>query len=241
MQSSLYVALSAQVATQKRLETIANNLANSTTAGFRAEETKFEAMLGDESTENVHCSSSGDTYITREAGALTKTDNPLDVAVQGDAWFAVQTPAGTVYTGDGRMQMTPQGGLQSLLGYPILDVGGAPVQVDPDGGTLRIAQDGMITQNNRQLGAIGLFTIDPKATLERYDNSGVIPDTPATPALDFSRVGVVQGFVEGSNVNPVWEMTQLIQVQRNFEAVANSIDQSEDSLRQAIKELGPTS
>ncbi len=99
----------------------------------------------------------------------------------------------------------------------------------------------MITQNNRQLGAIGLFTIDPKATLERYDNSGVIPDTPATPALDFSRVGVVQGFVEGSNVNPVWEMTQLIQVQRNFEAVANSIDQSEDSLRQAIKELGPTS
>ena len=87
----------------EKLDVIANNLANSNTAGFRAEETKFEAMLGDESTENVHFSSSGDTYITREAGSLTKTDNPLDVAVQGNAWFAVQTPSGTVYTRDGRM------------------------------------------------------------------------------------------------------------------------------------------
>jgi flagellar basal-body rod protein FlgF len=69
----------------------------------------------------------------------------------------------------------------------------------------------------------------------------VIPDTPASPALDFSRVGVAQGFVEGANINPVLEMSQLIMVSRSFEAVSSSIGQSEDSLGEAIKTLGPSS
>jgi flagellar basal-body rod protein FlgF len=69
----------------------------------------------------------------------------------------------------------------------------------------------------------------------------VIPDAPAAPALDFSRVGVVQGYVEGANVNPMLEMSQLIMVSRTFEAVSSSINQSSDSLDEAIKALGPSS
>lgn len=226
---------------QKRMETIANNVANSTVAGFRGEETKFEAMLSNASTESVAYCSHGDTYITREAGPVIRTDNPLDIAVQGDAWLAIQTPSGIAYTRDGRMKMTPEGELQSIAGHRVLDVGGAPLQVDPNGGPLQIANDGMITQNNRQLGAVGLFMIDPHASLSRYENSGVIPDQPATPALDFNKVGVQQGHIEGSNVNPMWEMTQLITVSRSYEAVASSVDQSEDSLREAIKALAPSS
>lgn len=241
MQSSLYVAISGQVALQKRMETIANNIANANTAGFRAEETKFEQVLSNAATEPVAFSSPGDSYIRRDAGRVTVTDNPLDMAVQGDAWFAIQTPAGIVYTRDGRMQMTALGDLQSVEGYPMLDVGGAPLQVDPNGGRIQIASDGMITQNGIQLGAVGLFVIDKNANLQRYENSGVIPDTPAQPALDFNRVGVLQGHVEGSNVNPMWEMTQLILVSRTYEAVSNHIGQSSDSLEEAIKALGPTS
>lgn len=241
MQSSLYVALSGQMALQRRMETIANNVANATVAGFRAEQTKFEAMLSDAASESVMFASPGDSYIDRTPGQLIPTGNPLDVAVQGDAWFAIQTPSGTVYTRDGRMQMTAEGGLQSIAGHPMLDVGGAPLQVDPRGGPIQIARDGMITQNDRQVGAIGLFTIDPQASLARYENSGVIPDKPATPALDFGHLAIQQGHIEGSNVNPMWEMSQLIMVSRSYDAVSNSISQSQDSLEEAIKALGPTS
>jgi flagellar basal-body rod protein FlgF len=237
----MYVALSAQMSLQRRMETLANNVANASVAGFRGEQTKFESVLSDAATESVAFSSAGDSFINRSAGQLTRTDNPLDIAVQGDAWFAIQTPSGTVYTRDGRMQIGLGGELQSIDGHPMLDVGGSPIQVDPNAGPLQIAGDGMITQNNRQIGAVGLFTIDQDAKLSRYENSGVIPDKPATPALDFTRVGVVQGHIEGSNVNPMWEMSQLIMVSRSYDAVSGSIDQSEDSLKEAIKALGPSS
>jgi flagellar basal-body rod protein FlgF len=241
MQASLYVALSAQMAMQRRMETIANNVANANTPGFRAEETKFEQVLSNAATETVAYASPGDTYIKRDAGPVIPSGNPLDMAIQGDAWFAIQTPSGTVYTRDGRMQISPGGELQSIAGYPLLDVGGAPIQVAPNAGPLQIAKDGMITQNNRQVGAVGLYAIDEDASLSRFENSGVIPDKPATPVLDFNRYGVLQGHVEGSNVNPVWEMTELIRVSRSYEMVTTSIGQSHDSIREAIRELGPSS
>ncbi|MFN3622602.1 MAG: flagellar basal-body rod protein FlgF [Hyphomicrobium sp.] len=241
MQSGLYVALSSQMSIQKRLETIANNVANASTPGFRREEIKFEAMLSNSSSESVAFASPGDSYIKRDPGQMIRTGNPLDVAVQGDAWFALQTPSGVVYTRDGRMQMTAEGELQSIAGYPILDAGGAAIQVNPNAGPIQISNDGMITQNDLQFGAIGLFTIDPTAKLSRFENSGVIPDIPGAPTLDFNRVGVVQGHIEGSNVNPMWEMSQLIMTSRSYDMVSRSVDQSEDSLREAIKALAPSS
>jgi flagellar basal-body rod protein FlgF len=241
MQSGLYVALSAQMALQKRMESLANNLANASVAGFRGEETKFESVMSDMATEQVAFASPGKTFIRRDAGQVTATGNPLDVAVQGDAWMAIQGTDGFVYTRDGRMKLGPGGELQSIAGYPILDVGGSPITIDPGGGPLQISDNGMISQNGRQLGAIGLFTIDQDANLQRFENSGVIPDKPAQPALDFSKYGIVQGHIEGSNVNPVMEMSQLILVSRSYDAVSNSINNSEDSLRDAIKSLGPGS
>lgn len=240
MQSGLYVSLSSQMAFQRRMETIANNVANASTPGFRREEIKFEAMLSNSSSESVAFASPGDTFIKRDPGQMTRTGNPLDVAVQGDAWFALQTPSGVVYTRDGRMQMTPEGELQSVDGYPFLDAGGAAIQVNPNAGPIQIASDGMITQNELQFGAVGLFTIDPKAKLSRFENSAVIPDIPGAPTLDFNRVGVMQGHIEGSNVNPMWEMSQLIMASRSYDAVSQSINQSEDSLREAIKSLAPS-
>ena len=99
----------------------------------------------------------------------------------------------------------------------------------------------MISQSGRQVGAIGLFEIDPGASLRRAENSGVVPDKPATPILDFTRAGVVQGAVESSNVDPVREMTRLIEVTRAFDGVAAEASQSEGSLRDAIKTLGSAS
>src|SRR5919201_1959887 len=103
MQTSLYVALSAQLTLQKRLDAIANNVANINTAGFKAEEVRFETLLSQAPLEPVSFVSSGDTYLSRRVGEIVKTDNALDVAVEGEAGLAIQTPAGTVYTRDGRL------------------------------------------------------------------------------------------------------------------------------------------
>ena len=241
MQSSFHVALSAQISLQKRLETIANNVANASTAGFRAEEVKFETVLSHASNTPVAFASTGQSYLSRASGELVRTDNQFDVAVQGDAWLGIQTPAGTVYTRDGRFKMTPTGELQTLNGYAVLDAGSSPIQLDPNAGPPRIARDGAISQNNRAIGAIGLFKIDDKASLRRFDNSGVIPDRPATPAVEFSKIGMQQGFIERANVNPVMEMSKLIMVSRAFDAVSSSLKDSESSMQEAIRTLGATS
>ncbi len=241
MQTNFSVALSAQISLQKRLETIANNVANASTAGFRAEEVKFETLLSQASNTPVAFASTGQSYLSRASGELVRTDDQFDVAVQGDAWLGVQTPAGTVYTRDGRFKMTPTGELQTLNGYAVLDAGNSPILLDPNGGAPRIGRDGAITQNNRAIGAIGLFRIDEQATLRRFDNSGVIPDRPATPAVEFSKIGMQQGFIERANVNPVLEMSKLITVSRTFDAVSSSLKDSESTMEDAIKTLGATS
>jgi flagellar basal-body rod protein FlgF len=238
MQTGLYVALSAQMALQKRLDTIAANVANAGTIGYRADEVKFETFLSQAGADPIAFASSGETYLSRKGGELVKTDNPLDVAVRGQGWLAIATPSGPAYTRDGRMRMTESGELQSLNGYPILDVGGAPLVLDPAAGAPTIASDGMITQGKQQLGAVGLFRIDEHAKLRRFENSGVIPDRRAEPVLDFTANGVVQGFVERANVNPVLEMSHLIMVTRAMESVTATINESESSLRNAIKDLG---
>jgi flagellar basal-body rod protein FlgF len=241
MQPSLYVSLSGQMALMRRLETIAHNVANSHTAGFRAEGIKFDELLSNKTANPTAFVSAGTTYISRETGEIMPTNNPFDVAVTGDAWLSIQTPAGNVYTRDGRMRMTPEGELQTLNGYPILDVGGAPIQVNPNGGAPQIASDGTITQGNTQVSALGLFTIPEDARLTRFENSGVIPDRAAEPALDFTRVGVAQGYVERANVNPVLEISKMIMIQRSFDAIAGSISKSEGTLDNAIRTLGEPS
>jgi len=238
MQSNLYVSLSAQMSLQKRLDTIAHNLANASTAGFRAEEVKFESVLSLTAPDPVAFASTGSSFIARTSGEFVRTDNALDVAVEGDAWLAIGTPAGQVFTRDGRMRMTDAGELQTLNGHAVQDAGGAPIRLDPNAGPPRIARDGTITQNDRQVGALGLFAIDPTANLTRFENSGVVPDRPAAPVLDFTKTGVQQGFIERANVNPVNEITKLIMVQRAFEAVTASIKDSESSLQDAIRSLG---
>ncbi len=125
MQDSLYVALSSQIALERRLDTIADNVANASTIGFRATGVKFQDVVSGTGPKSVSFASSGKTYLSGAHGALTETGNPFDFAVQGDAWFAIDTPAGTVMTRDGRFSMNENGELMSIEGYPVLDSGGA--------------------------------------------------------------------------------------------------------------------
>jgi flagellar basal-body rod protein FlgF len=238
MQNGLYVDVSGQVSLEKRLETIADNIANMNTVGFRATGVSFETEIQRAGDASVSYVASGGDYISRRIGGLTKTDNALDFAIQGDGWFGVETPDGVAYTRDGRARIDESGQLRTLNGDAILDAGGAPLLIDGAAGTLAVSPDGMISQNGKQIGAIGIFEIEPDAKLTRAENSGVKTDRPAVPILEFTRNRIVQGAVEGSNVDPVREMARLIEVTRAFDGVTAESSQTEASLTDAIKALG---
>jgi len=238
MQSGLYVALSAQVALQNRLETIAQNVANGTSTGYRGSEMKFNAVLSKMSDPLVSFVSSGSGVIKRSSGEYVKTGNPLDVAVRGDGWLSVLTPSGQAYTRDGRMRTTTAGDLVSMTGARILDAGGGPIQIDPTAGQPEIAADGTITQNGRRAAVLGLFTLPGDARLSRVEGNAFTSNVPGTPIVDSAANGVAQGFVEQSNVNPMTEMTRLIYVQRAFDGVTSTLQATESSLKNAIQTLG---
>jgi flagellar basal-body rod protein FlgF len=238
MQNGLYVSLSAQISLERRLETIAANIANANTPGYRVDGVSFSTELAKAGDARIAFVDAGRDYVSRRAGPLINTGNPLDMAIQGDGWFAVQSGGQTVYTRDGRMKMDENGGLLSMTDAPVLDAAGAPIQLDPGGGPPAIARDGMISQNGRQIGAVGLFALDADVKLTRAGTSGFTSDKGAQPILDFRSDGVAQGFIEGANVDPVREMTRLIEISRTFDGVTNGVNQTESSLQDAIKTLG---
>ncbi|MEI8178426.1 flagellar basal-body rod protein FlgF [Aestuariivirga sp.] len=232
------VGLSGQLALERRLETIANNVANAGTAGYKAEAITFATIVSKTQPFQTSFAFDGGPHVNMAGGALKQTGNPLDVAVRGKGFLAISTPQGTAYTRDGRMQMLPTGDIVTLEGHPVLDAGGAPLTADPAGGAPDIANDGTVRQKGRALGALGLFDIDLSKGYSRYENSAFIPAAATTPIDDFTRDGIVQGFTEESNVNPVTEMTRLIAVQRAFEAMSASLEQRDQAMRETIQGLG---
>jgi flagellar basal-body rod protein FlgF len=235
--TATYVAISAQIAMERRLEAIASNVANVNTAGYRAVGVRFSTELTQAG--QVNFTSPGETYVVRAQGPISHTGNDLDVAVDGDGWFGLETPSGTVYTRDGRFQMTANGDLQSVNGYSVLDSGGSPITLDASAGPVAIAENGAISQGGKRLGVIGLFTLPADATLTRHDNSAVASDKPADPVEDMTANSIRQGYIEGSNVNPIVEMTRLIEAARAFDQATTAIDQNDQVSEEAIKTLAP--
>ncbi len=238
MEAGIYVAVSGQVALQRRLDTIANNVANSTTPGFRAENVTFETVLSQTQRSTVAYSGTGESTFSRASGPIVQTTNPLDVAVHGDAFLSVSGANGPVYTRDGRMRISTQGDLENMNGQQILDQSGGPIQINPGRGPVQISRDGTISQNGERVGRIGLFQIPANAKLVRHEGAAVVPDLPAEPVVDFVSMGFAQGYIEKANVNPVMEMTRLISVTRAFEAMTAAGEQSDRKLTEAIKALG---
>jgi flagellar basal-body rod protein FlgF len=235
VEAGLYVLLSGQLALQRRLDTVANNVANSATSGFRAENVTFESIL---SRQSIAYSGKGNATFSTNSGGLVQTDNPLDIAIQGDAFFAISTPSGTVYTRDGRLSVSAAGDLQTLEGHALLDSSGSPLQINPGLGPIAIAPNGVMSQNGKPIGTIGLFKLPPGAQIQRGSGAGLVSDKPAQPVIDFAENGIKQGYVENANVNPVREMTNLVAISRTFEALSSSLDQSDRKLDEAIRTLG---
>jgi flagellar basal-body rod protein FlgF len=241
METGIYVALSSQVALEQRLATLADNVANINTVGFRATEIKFQDVLQRSGGTDVHYVDPGAEFLSEKNGALAPTGNTLDFAIRGNAYFQVQTPSGPALTRDGRFSLTPTGNLVTVEGYSVLDAGGAPIQVPTRSADISLGNDGSIQANGQRVASLGLFEANMNNGYQRVGGSAFIPSAGAQAVVDRIDAGVVQGFVEESNVNAIQEMTRLIMVQRNFEDVSATMQKNETSLDDAIKSLGSKS
>jgi flagellar basal-body rod protein FlgF len=244
MNTALYVGLSRQETLQRALDIAANNIANANTVGFKLE----QQLVGAE--EATPPSTPGarpvvyvlDHGVARDftQGGLEESGNPYDVAIEGDGFYLVQTPAGTRYTRDGRFTVDTQNQLVTKSGDPVLGNNGRPITLDPAQGEPHVAKDGTVSQKNASVGRIGVVRFADLSALTKvgdnfYDAPASAVSTPANDAV------VRQGMTERSNVQPLLEITNLIEITRAYERVAKMMDQTSDLSSRAIQRLGQVS
>ena len=232
MDNSVYVALSKQTAADRQLEVIANNMANSSTVGYKSEDLLFKQYLAKDSGGTTTYVDSPSLTRNNDQGELKATGNPLDFAIQGNAYFGVQTPSGEKYTKAGNFIINQAGQLSTTEGYPVVDQGGATINFEPEDKNIVVYDDGRVEVDGQERGALGSFSFPKGTKLEKVGNNLLTTDVNATAATD---VRIAQGMLEQSNVNPILEMTKMINVQRDFERTNSFISTIYDLQDGAIK------
>jgi flagellar basal-body rod protein FlgF len=226
MDSGYYSLLSGLLARSQQLDASANNAANTSTKGFRAETTYFrDTILGPNAGDsqlnralNDYGVVGGD-YVKTGQGQVTQTGNPLDVALQGPGFFAVQTAAGVRYTRAGSFMRGADGALRTPKNQVILGVNGAPIVVPP--GQVDIALDGTVSVAGGVAGKLNVLDF-PKGTPLSPEGDTLFraPAQTATPALTTE---VHQGSLEGSNIDAVTGATNMTLVARQFEMMQKAL------------------
>ncbi|MFM8939247.1 MAG: flagellar basal-body rod protein FlgF [Phenylobacterium sp.] len=242
MDNALYVGLSRQMTLRRHLDIVANNIANADTAGFKAEqplirtEPKAPARSADGPNPIKFVLDSG---LARDfsQGALRATNAAFDLAIDGPGFFRIQTPGGQRFTRDGHFRLDETGRIVTQSGQPVLDPGGAEVIIDPRNGPVEIARDGSISQGIEQVGRIDVVTFDSLSVLEKvgdnqFRNTSNAQPQPAPGSL------VRQGMLEASNVNPILQVTDLIEVTRAYESLNRIMENTQDLSRRAVERLG---
>ena len=240
MDRLIYLSMAGAKATLQRQDTLANNLANASTNGFRAEMQAFRAVpvLGQGASTRVYALESTIGHDTR-SGPVQSTGRPLDVAVQGKAWLAVQSLDGTeAYTRAGSLQVSPEGQLVTPTGLPVLGDGG-PITVGVNA-NVEIANDGSITTTTgngrpQQVGKLKLVTSE--ALLNR-GTDGLFRAADGELQAD-PTARVQSGALEGSNVSPIETMVAMIAAARQFEQQMKMLQGAEQREQGAAKLLAP--
>lgn len=239
MENAITAGLAKQIVLARSLDTTANNVANQTTSGFKADHIAFReylARIDAASTGDPEVSlvSDPDTYTDFAPGGIEQSYRDLDFAIDGDGFFAVETASGVRYTRDGRFNVNAYGELVTRSGAQVLDAGGAPILVDPEAGPIVSTTDGELQQNATQIAKLGVYRFDDLRELRKAgDNMFAAATDPA--ASETPRVR--QGFIETSNVNPVAAMTDMIEIMRAYEQAARLTETASDLERQAVETL----
>lgn len=243
MNSGIYSALSGNLAAMNRLDVISNNLANINTPGYKKDKMSFEGLLaGSVNPPAVPQGMTadpvlqrGNVYIDYSAGPTSQSGNPLDLALDGDGFFAVTTPDGTAYTRQGNFRASVDGTLVTVDGYPVQGLGGAAIRIQ--GSRIEIDSIGGVMVDGTQTGAISVVDFEKPYALTKIGSALFISADPqVTPQV--GKAQIQQGHIEGSNVESISEMVQLIETNRYFEACSKVIKGFEDMAIKAANDLG---
>ena len=235
MRTSSYLALSRQTVLQREMTVIANNLANATTTGYQAERLVFDEALA--RTGHRAVAFVQDVAQARDLapGPITQTGNPLDLALEGPGYLAFATAEGVRYGRAGHLEIDREGRLVNADGQPLLDDSGNPISLPLDEPTVTVAGDGTISRRGGPLGRISIATFPNEHALRHAGGGLFAAEEPGLPPSPATRV--VQGALEGSNVQPVLEMTRMIETSRAFEGTQRLIEAHHDLERRAIERV----
>jgi flagellar basal-body rod protein FlgG len=257
MSGEIYMAAAAALAYEKRLEVIANNLANVNTAGFKRDDVAFQAYLS--SAEKVAATvyppypagQAGEsfwvTYQSRtdfSPGPLQQTGNRLDLALNGKGFFTVESPDGPVYTRRGNFTLSAEGVLVTQEGWPVQGTAGE-IRLDesgagPAGLDVSVGEDGTVRLSGRDVGRIRVDDFSDTGSLVKIGHGYFKADDAAAAAAAPQDLRVAQGFLEMSNVEAVRAMTEMIEILRGYESYQRVIRSIDEANAKSISEVGRT-
>lgn len=243
MNSGMYSAVSGNLAAMRRLDVISNNLANVNTPGFKKDKMSFEGLLaGAANPPAVPQGSTADPILQKENiyidyanGPVSQTGNTFDMALDGDGFFVVATPEGMAYTRQGNFRLSADGTLVTTDGYAVQGQGGA---IRIQGNRVEIDAKGAIAVDGTPAGTISLVDFEKPYSLTKIGSTLFVPTDQQTEARPNTALQVRQGHLEGSNVESISEMVQMIETNRYFEACQRVIRGYDDMASKAANELG---
>ena len=238
METAGYVTLSRQTGLWTEMQVVANNVANLSTSGYRREGVVFAEMIEALPNEGggVAMTAARARFSDPSQGSMNQTGNSLDLAIQGHGYFMLETPEGNRLTRAGAFALNTEGEMVNPDGLRLLDVGGAPIFIPPDSDHVNISQDGTVSADGNPLAQVGIFEVQGEAALSRQH--GTLFDPGEDEPLAMESAVVLQGFVEGSNVNPVTEMARMIEVQRTYEMGMKFLENEHERIRNVTRTLG---
>lgn len=231
MANGIYVAMSGAVARQEKLDAIADNLANSETAGFKAERGGFASFLPPGEVDGPESPAAVTTHLDLSPGPLQTTGQPLDVTPEQGAFLPVQLQDQTGYTRNGRLSIGADGQL-SAAGHPLLDASGQPIAVPP-GGLVEISPQGVVTAGGATIAQLGTYTLGGSLNRAGPNVITVGENGAATPSTGHVKVGTL----EGANYDMVEGMVEMITAQRQFESSMQAI-QTYKSISDTSSKIG---
>lgn len=232
MDNAIYAALTRQAGLMREMRAVANNMANGSTTGFRREGVVFSEHMTalDRQRGTLSMANAQGREVDLTPGALAQTGGTLDLALEREGFFMVQTPQGNRLTRAGAFMMSPEGELVNGDGYRVLDEGAAPIALPPGARNIAVGADGTISAEGQPVGRVGVFDQPDRAAL-RHEGGTLFSAEGAEPAPD---AVVRQGFLEESNVNPVLEIARMIEVQRAYELGQSFLDGEDGRIRAVI-------
>ncbi|ABI78233.1 flagellar basal-body rod protein FlgF [Hyphomonas neptunium ATCC 15444] len=232
MSSPIYTTLARQQGLMQEMQVVANNLANSSTTGYKSDRaifTEFLVSTGDSPDQSLSMGGLGGHAFQLEQGGLNFTGGRFDLAIQGEGFFMVETPQGERLTRAGHFQLSGAGQLVDMQGNPVLSAGGNPITIPDDATDVSFGEDGTISGNGQIIDQVGIMLADGQLT--RDSNTYFAAEGGVAPTQDAK---LVQGALEQSNVSPVLEVSRMIEVQRAYEAGQALLEKEDQRISQLI-------